>query len=40
LTKLQDDNFKARVLEVMDEEVVMKFDKRSGDATEFYEETA
>jgi RecA/RadA recombinase len=40
LTKLQDDKFKARVLEIMDEEVVMKFDKRSGDATEFYEETA
>jgi len=40
IDKLQDDKFKARVLEIMDEEVVRKFDKRTGDATEFYEETA
>ena len=40
LTKLGDEKFKARVLEIMDEEVVRKFDKRSGDATEFYEESA
>ena len=40
LDKLQDTKFKDRVLEIIDEEVVMKFDKRTGDATEFYEETA
>lgn len=40
LDKLQNDKFKARVLEIMDEEVVMKFDKRTGDATEYYEESA
>ena len=40
IDKLQDDKFKALVLEIMDEEVVLKFDKRTGDATEFYDETA
>ena len=40
LDKLEDEKFKSRVLEIMDEEVVRKFDKRTGDATEFYEETA
>jgi recombination protein RecA len=35
---LQDKKFRNRVLEIMDEEVVSKFDKRTGDATSFYAE--
>jgi len=35
--KIQDDTFKARILEIMDEEVILKFDKRECDATEFYD---
>ena len=35
--KIQEDEFKARVLEIMDEEVILRFDKRDGDATEFYD---
>ena len=30
---------KASVVELMDEEVVMKFDQRQGNAEDFYEET-
>jgi len=37
--KLQNDKFKKRVLEIMDEEVIMKFDKRTGSAESFYEES-
>ena len=37
MEKLQEDKFKARILELMDEEVVLKFDKRLGDASEFYD---
>tara|TARA_R110000796_G_scaffold252056_1_gene384996 strand:+ start:1044 stop:2141 length:1098 start_codon:yes stop_codon:yes gene_type:complete len=36
--KLKDDKFKTRVIEIMDEEVVMKFDQRQGKAADFYEE--
>ena len=36
---LQDAKFKARVLELMDEEVVLKFDDRSGKAADFYDVT-
>ncbi len=36
--KLQTDKFKQRVLQIMDEEVVMKFDNRQGNAEDFYEE--
>ena len=36
--KLQSDKFKQRVLQIMDEEVVMKFDNRQGNAEDFYEE--
>tara|TARA_R110002110_G_scaffold371115_1_gene581110 strand:- start:668 stop:1498 length:831 start_codon:yes stop_codon:yes gene_type:complete len=36
--KLQNEKFKNRVLEIMDEEIIMKFDKRIGTAEEFYEE--
>ena len=35
--KMQEESFKNRVLEIMDEEVILKFDKRDGDATEFYD---
>jgi len=38
MEKLQEDKFKARILELMDEEVVLKFDKRLGDASEFYDD--
>ena len=34
---MQEESFKNRVLEIMDEEVILKFDKRDGDATEFYD---
>jgi recombination protein RecA len=37
-SKLQNEKFKKRVLDIMDEEVIMKFDKRIGNADEFYEE--
>jgi len=36
--RLQDPEFRKTVMEVMDEEVIMKFDKRIGEATDFYEE--
>jgi RecA/RadA recombinase len=35
---MQEEEFKRRVIEIMDEEVVKKFDKREGDAASFYEE--
>lgn len=35
--KLQDDKFRARVLELIDEEVILKFDRREGNAEDFYE---
>ena len=34
---LESDKFKARVLEIMDREVIQKFDKREGDAKDFYD---
>ena len=37
-SKLEDIKFKKRVLQIMDEEVVMKFDNREGNAEDFYEE--
>jgi len=36
--KMQDPIFKQRVYDVMDEEVIQKFDKRLGKAEEFYEQ--
>ena len=36
--KLQNDKFKQRVLQIMDDEIVMKFDNRLGNAKDFYEE--
>ena len=35
---MQDENFRIRVLEVMDEEVIQKFDQRDGEAEDFYGE--
>ena len=37
---LQDEKFKSRVLEIMDEEVVMKFKDRTGDASKYYDAEA
>ena len=36
--KLEDPKFKKRVLEVMDEEIILKFDDRTGSAESFYED--
>lgn len=36
--KIQDERFRARVLELIDREVILKFDKREGTAADFYEE--
>jgi len=34
--KLQDEKFKNRILTIMDEEIILKFENREGDATSFY----
>jgi len=34
--KLQDEKFRARVLQIMDEEVILKFEERTGKADDFY----
>lgn len=36
--KLQDDKFKARILQLMDEEVILRFDNREGNASDYYDE--
>jgi recombination protein RecA len=36
--KLEDPKFRQRVLNIMDEEIIMKFDDRTGSAESFYEE--
>ena len=33
-----DKEFRSRVIEIMDEEIVQKFDKREGDASAYYED--
>jgi len=38
MTKLEDEKFRNRVMELLEEEVVMKFDKRIGNSSDFYEE--
>ena len=38
MVAMEDEDFKVRVLELMDEEVVQKFDQRDGDADDFYGE--
>lgn len=35
--KLQDESFKTRVLEIMDDEVILRFEKREGNASDFYD---
>jgi len=35
---MKDDVFRQRVHEIMDEEVIFKFDKRLGNASDFYED--
>jgi recombination protein RecA len=35
--KIQEDIFRKRVLDIMDEEVILKFDKREGTAADFYD---
>jgi hypothetical protein len=37
LEKMQEEKFRDRVFQIMDEEVIMKFDKREGKAEDFYE---
>jgi recombination protein RecA len=37
MNKLKNEKFKNRVLQIMDEEVIMKFDNREGEAKDFYE---
>ena len=37
ISKMQNKKFRQRVYEVMDEEVIMKFDKRIGEASAFYD---
>ena len=34
---LTSEKFRARVLDIMDEEVILKFDKRQGEAADFYD---
>ena len=35
--KMQEEKFRSRVFQIMDDEVIMKFDKREGKAEDFYE---
>ena len=37
MDKLKSEKFKNRIMEIMDEEVIMKFDTREGNASDFYE---
>ncbi len=37
LEKLKDEKFKDRILQIMDEEVIMRFERKSGDASHFYD---
>ena len=36
MEKMADEKFRNRILELMDEEVILKFDKREGDPEQFY----
>ena len=38
LTKLEDEKFKNRVLQIIDEDVIRKFSDRTGNASDFYEQ--
>ena len=35
--KLQDEKFRSRVFEIMDDEIIRKFDVREGTAEDFYD---
>ena len=35
--KMQSDKFRQRVYQIIDEEIIMKFDKRQGSASDFYD---
>ena len=35
--KIQDEAFRARILQLIDEEVILKFDKREGEAADYYD---
>ena len=35
--KIQEEVFRARVLKIMDEEVISRFDQRDGNAADFYD---
>ena len=35
--KIKDEKFRARILKIMDEEVILKFDQREGDAADYYD---
>jgi len=37
MDKLKNEKFRNRILEIMDDEIIMKFDKREGNASDFYE---
>ena len=37
IEKLKDKKFKTRVLEIMDEQIIRKFDTREGSAEDFYD---
>jgi hypothetical protein len=37
LEKLKDEKFKTRVLEIMDEDIIMRFEKKEGKAENFYD---
>jgi hypothetical protein len=37
VSKLEDEKFKNRVFEIMDEEIIRKFDVREGNAEDFYD---
>ena len=38
LTKLEDEKFQKRVLHIMDEDVIMKFNDKTGNASDFYDQ--
>jgi hypothetical protein len=37
VSKLQDEKFRNRVFEIMDEQIIRKFDVREGNAEDFYD---
>tara|TARA_R110002074_G_scaffold69839_1_gene162515 strand:- start:2988 stop:3734 length:747 start_codon:yes stop_codon:yes gene_type:complete len=37
MEKIQTDKFRSRVLQIMDEEIIMRFDKKQGKAEDFYD---